>query len=132
MSTRLTIKGSKWGPFTPFFSLFYLALFISVFFLSFSFFVLATPAPDCPHGADNAGPKDSSYSLFSSPALPGQSAATTWYPTLHSGLYCGSGDVVAGCCGLLASALECWCVVACEPAAFEEFIVGVENLLKCA
>lgn len=115
------------------------SLFLALFpgFLSlrlfpfFSFFVLATPATDHPHGAANGGAKYWSYSLFSFLALPGQSAATTFYPLLPGGLCCGSGDSVAGCSGLLASALDCWCAVACEPAAFEEFIVGAGNLLKC-
>lgn len=54
------------------------------------------------------------------------------YSTLApSGFYCGSGEIMSGCCGFLANALGHWCAVACEPAAFEEFIVGAENLLKC-
>lgn len=128
-STRLTIKGNRSPPFTLFFSLFSLVLFFSLAFFSFS--VLAPQLWWYPHGVASAGAKYWSYSLFSSLALPGWSAATIFCPLLSSVLYCRSGDIVAGCCGLLPSTLEYWCAVPREPAAFEEFIVGVENLMKC-
>lgn len=127
--TRLTVKGNRSSPFTLFFSLFSLDLSFSLAFFSFS--VLVPQLWWYPHGVANAGAKYCPYSLFSSLALPGWSAVTIFCPLLSRGLCCGSGDIVAGCCGLLASTLEYWCAVPREPAAFEEFIVGVENLMKC-